>query len=804
MMYRVRDMDPEYAKDVLGTMIVNCTTLQTTLTSGFVKAMDNPISLFQQPQQMNQQMNQNTSNTDPSDENIDESFVRVVKRKKEKRNGRKGKNNTSSKSRTKETVNSNDHESDDGTDDEVLPTSRAKTEKHKKNRKKAPKKQLREATDSGKVERRRKKEEERALRKERKDERRMKKLLRRLEALRDLEDEDYAPAQEAKDLNPGSDQEKEGSAAKVSKKSRSKKKTSAKKSRRVEKEVDNAEEGHTQEENATDLDTDHDNSRRRQKSRKKRPTNAQEKNSSNEGSPAAENQAEPAAKPQAADSETDSELEEPQRSASKMLKKLQTSRKKDRRHKKDVTRPSRKDKKSKRHISEELGENMAEDNIDVEDGSASQRQSQTGLGNVMGSQGVKHARTSKQNAKPTLVDAPSSYEQDASLAGSSPQRDSNPGKKRSRPQAQSIESSNKSAKKQKTDEADNARNPALVAAHEEIRDGSTAPNGQLMGSAQVRCQSAPASLVIRPRISRPTPSNIQMHPFLGQNHPITPSQQDKQPHGSQIKEESVDDDDDDDDDIQMFTSPTTPFKNDQGAANSEQPAPAQCQPANQNGPHPFTGVKVGQHTYFVSQSDNNTTRLSTPGGSRTLSLGMNTQAQRPTLTPQQQANPFQVLQRTPGDATQIQQPATPGNMSSSVNPSSSAKQKSSDKRRNTYRGKKNGLRTPNLKSSPGQKGGLKKRAAATAASSAAQQIATIDNLAAPAQPSTPTPQPQAGAVSPSQSQIARWTLDGELRFKCRFCGVWFKYSDNPVTACRPMHPGKTHLRGLTPRLARYY
>lgn len=286
-----------------------------------------------------------------------------------------------------------------------------------------------------------------------------------------------------------------------------------------------------------------------------------------------------------------------------------------------------------------------------------------------------------------------------------------------------LNENSKSPEKRKSNEADAVQSPV----------SASVPN-------------LAAQLVVRPR-SNLTPERIQVLPYGGQAQPIFSGLQDEQEESPHIKAEHGDVDDD----IQMFTSPTTPFKN-KGTAGSEQPDVIKepALPISQNSPLPSGGVRVGRHTFYFSRSENSTTRLSTPSGSRTLSLGIDTQAQ-PILSTQQQGGSCQVLQ--------TQQPAKPKNKERS-NANSTAlsllsKGKSSGKRVSTHRGKKHGKKTQKLKPFLAQK-----------------------------------------------ELMAQWRKpDAEQEYNCKSCGAWFKYSENSLGACPPMHPGKIwHSRSTIPRL----
>lgn len=308
MLDQLCNMDLRTTRDVLGTMLVNCTPSQTTLTSSIINAMYNPISLFPNPQQVSQ----SSTNANAGEEGTDKSFVKAKKKKGKKK---LGKDNKSSGSNSKSTFKSAEDESNDDITNEV-PVSFGAKAKKLEDFKRAIKKRLRETTGSGRVVFRGKEEAETALRK-RKNERRDRKLFRRL-----------------------------------------------------------------QDQNTADsimvLGTDSDDNLRPQSSRKDL-RHVQEDADSDGESFAAGGHIETATPLEVVDPEAVCELAESQSSARKKSKKSSKSGKK--RQAKNATRTSRKYKKSDWHFSEDLSENIAEDDSNVEDESHTQ-QNLTDLGRL--------------------------------------------------------------------------------------------------------------------------------------------------------------------------------------------------------------------------------------------------------------------------------------------------------------------------------------------------------------------------------------------------------------------------------------
>lgn len=686
MLQKLCRMNLDETRDVFATMLMNCNSSQTTLTSSITNAMYNPIPIFTELQQMGQ-----NKNVDSSDDDTDESLAkaRKKKRKKEKKEKKerekeeekkkekkktkkekKKKDKNMNKLRTNETASPTEPEldvdptepesdvdptepesdntgaqrqSDDDFSDEVPVTNRPETQKIKQF-KAAVRDALKEA-------------DEKTLRKRRQDERRDERLQRRLEAQLIHEDEV------------------------------------------------NIVESQATVENTSALDADSDDNRQPQKHRKKKPSQVENDTSSSEESSADDHDhhAEAATASEAAEPQVGSESEESERSARKTSKK----RRKNRRQAVNPSRTSRKLKgkdKYDPHFFEEMDENTTTDDADDGDEDYEEDESEQGEPEHDDDEddsppqrpGGKRARALKQKAKASLVQGSSSHDQDDSSPSdpsAASAQDSNPGKKRKKPQG--VDDGNegsqqgqqlqppKKKRKRKQMEANVAQSPV---------------------PASVSSRLA-SELVVRPRSNHatPGPSSVRARPSIEQNHPITPDRQDKQKDGPRIKEEPGGDDED----LRMFMSPTTPFKNNKGAAKPAVPSSVQNQPqlVNQNSALSLDGgVRVGEYMFFPSRNENNITRLATPSGSRTLSLGISSQA-RPS--------------------------------------------------------------------------------------------ATMNGLAAPAQAPTPVPQRQANALSPSQSQTDQWIPHEEQRFECKSCGQRFKWTNNPVGACKPKHPGKIYFRGPT-------
>lgn len=751
---RLRRMQPAEMRAVLATMLMDCNVSTTTLSKSFANAMDNPLFLLEQFEQKN----------DASSSTDEAIKKKSTKTKKKKRN--KLKRDAASKSRSKKQSKAVEDDTDDGINDKEPTKRRSKLKRREKASKKASKKRQRDvSSDDGQSDddRLREKEEKRARRKERRDERRQQKTLKRLEKQRDGDDPDYAPSQTPMELSADSDNDGQ-SPAPDDNTERARSSDSESERRSVPAVVsDNDEDEEPQ--SAADAVKSSKKSRKSKKNRRKK--SRKESN------------------------ENESELEEPGSSARKMVKKLMKSGKEKPAKKAKAGRASRKGN----NVSQELGESIQA--VDVSNGEQNtQAQSPMSLeDSSRDSLGGKRARASKQKAKPSLVDRLSHAgvpeDDDAPATPGRPlptqQPEAGTQRKRGRGDGEGLQENDLSAsnKRRKTHDDHDANE----------LDGQQVAAQPLASSPSAAVQAQSPNSVV-----------AQVRPFPGTYTAITPRiQQEHEAPVPRIKQEF-----EDDTDIQMFNSPITPFKIGNAVVNTRGPLPirGRVQRTPENSTPLLGGHKVGQHTYFVRENGGNASILATPTGSRTLSLGniIAPQAQQSMPVSQTKAGPSQGPNSCKSSSHMLgphishshspkshnsdtrggQTPRAPGGATHPQSVRSDL-----PKARDSVKNESDFKSTPaNGQNSPKSNAANKSRSLVPTASEW-KQIRRWQKQAKAASPITPRSR-QGGiiAATPSQYQISQWTPNGERRFKCNFCGRWFKYSQNPGTACQGMHPGK--------------
>lgn len=420
-----------------------------------------------------------------------------------------------------------------------------------------------------------------------------------------------------------------------------------------------------------------------------------------------------------------------------------------------------------------LGESSRDYDEEDDHESSSRRRAQTVFGDARSLRRGRSARGFQQQAECASADL-TINEQGKSSATKS-----------------STPAANHHAKKRKRGETDGPSDPMQRKTGQGTRE--FVRDDHQKSRAQLRCQSAPVSPLdstnftsrqdIKSRGNGSAFCSEHQRPSQDRAVIVTANSQVPQDDDCQVKQEA------DDDEIEMFMSPITPFRNKPAAAQEKRPLNQ-----SQSVPSDPSGVKIGQHTYFVSQNDGNTTQLATPSGSRTLSLGTNLHGHG-----QHQSSPAQASQRSPGRAYQNPKPVTP-RTNRSTTPRSGRGQPSSNRRGSwnrwsASRGAKGTAKTPIPAPSFTQKRAAKDDTAAPCSSTVKKDISqSSEKMPAVGggrgvQPSTPKRKPPTNANSPPPSLLAKYTPDGEQWFKCRLCGKWFRYSDNPQDACPAMHPG---------------
>lgn len=796
-------METEEMRAVLATMLMDCNVLTTTLSKSFANAMENPLFLLQQ-------------------ENISPASADEVKEesaKSNKKKSKKGKRDNASRSQSKKHSSATDHGTADEIKDEAPTKRRSKVKRREKAPKKASKKRLRDINSDDEQsdnDRNRQKEAKRALRKERKDERRQKKILRRLEAQRDWEDPDYAPAQDYVELSTGSDGNCQRRSFQI-RTNRARSSYSGKTRWSVPAMVSDDEEVHGAHENAEDAipnpsdeDDDEPQSAADAAKRSKELKKSKKKRRKKSGKRATNDEQVTAAEAESTEPEIESELEEQHISARNMLKKLKDSGEKKRAKKAKAARAARKGKNATRYISQELGEGMEEDMSDGDsDGEHNPKgQSPRRLEDSRDSLGSKRAWASKQKAKPSWVDRLSNADvseedEPATPNQSFPIQNPKSGTQRKRGRGDDEDDEDS----QESDSSPSTKNSAKKRKKQGDNNDSNERHGQEVVAREpsVRARLLSSSPSAVDHTQSPSSSVAQVRPFPRAYSTITPHRQQGHEAGpSRTKEEP-----DGDSDIQIFNKPITPFKKGKAAMKPRGPLPirARDQLTPENSSPLVGGVKIGQHTYFMTDNGGNPSILATPSGSRTLSLGnVGPQARhrQPRLASQTRAGPFRSSDSHGSNThrSDSHSPASHSPDSHNSDTHGSARQGAEGRAAHaqSVRSKpeiKNRVKAESaFQSSPGQlqkssksNGGSSKNASLTPSKSEKISIKKWKEAMA-ASPNTPKSQQNINLGTPSLDQISQWTPEGERRFKCNFCGRWFKYSQNPDASCQGMHPGE--------------
>lgn len=319
-----------------------------------------------------------------------------------------------------------------------------------------------------------------------------------------------------------------------------------------------------------------------------------------------------------------------------------TSRAKKRQHEnEDAAHPSSKAKRSRMDVSDELGEDEEANASHMKDPSPSEEQHKRKAGRKTSSGGGQNKHRGERKEK--VANGHDKKEQSA-IEHKRPrtEEDGDQGAQ----ETHSGESSRTSAKKQKPNPRDKAA--------EQTTSGSQAGSGQHeQDSQQIPIGEPVFNLRPRPppqytpvpvgppaQIPTPGPSTAPTQSPSPDHHTATPPPPHRSPE--QRGEPRVKQEVHVDEDIQIFGSPTTPFRKDESkaAVKTEQPSLAKREePPESINMRPAAHGQVGQHRHLATQPSD--TSIASASGRQVLTPGDRApQVQQWTPAPQQQRNPF--------------------------------------------------------------------------------------------------------------------------------------------------------------------